>query len=424
MFSFLAVFTLACEDDPDPVTPPVTKGEEILTGSITGNRTLNANTVYTLDNFVYVEDGATLTIEPGTVIKGGPKVNKGSLVVRRGGKIMAEGTKEKPIVFTSSQPKGSRAPGDWGGVIISGKAPFNQAGDGRVEGGPIAPYGGTVANDNSGVLKYVRIEFAGVALEPEKEINGLTLNAVGSGTTIDYVQVSFGGDDAFEWFGGAVNARHLIAYKTTDDMFDTDYGFSGKVQYVLGVSDPNLSDLIGASNGFESDNDSDGSTKTPLTTTMFSNATLIGPVTPGTGQKFGQGAHLKKGTSMSIYNSVITGWDKAITLDASVVEGYAAAGNINVKNTVAVGTINKASASTTAFNATTWFNTPAFNNMVKTQAELGLGTTAPFMPTANSMLLTGGANVTGFENTTFRGAFGTTNWTEGWANFDPQNADY
>jgi len=423
LLSFLAAFTFACEEDkPDPIT--VEKEEATLTGSITSNTTLNANTVYTLNGFVYVEDGVTLTIEPGTIIKGGPKTGKGTLSIKRGGKIMAEGTKEKPIVFTSSQPKGSRAPGDWGGIIIAGKAPNNQATEPKIEGGPEVWYGGDMANDNSGVLKYVRIEFAGIALEPDREINGLTMGSVGSGTTIDFVQVSFGGDDAFEWFGGTVNPKHLIAYKTTDDMFDTDFGFSGKVQYVLGVSDPNLSDLAGASNGFESDNDQNGTTNTPLTTAAFSNATIIGPGTPGSGQKFGQGAHLKKGTSLSIYNSVFTGWDKAITFDGNVVEGYATNNNIKIQNTVVNGTVGKASSSTTAFDPNAWFNTAAFNNMTKTQAELGLNTTAPFMPTTGSMLLSGGANVTGFENTSFRGAFGTTNWAEGWANFDPQNADY
>jgi hypothetical protein len=236
------------------------------------------------------------------------------------------------------------------------------------------------------------------------------------------VQVSYGGDDAFEWFGGTVNPKHLIAFNTTDDMFDTDFGFSGRVQYALGISDPNLSDLAGASNGFESDNDAAGSNNQPLTTAAFSNVTLIGPMNPGAGQKFGQGAHLKKGTSLSMYNTVITGWAKAITIDGTSSENYATSNSLNAKNTVVVGTVSKTGSS--AFDANAWFTTAAFNNQTKTHAELGLGTTAPFMPTTGSMLLTGGATVTGFENTTFRGAFGTANWTEGWANFDPQNTDY
>ncbi len=426
LFSFLAVSSFACSDDDGGttgggVTPPV-KQEAELTGTITANTTLNANTVYTLNGFVYVQNGITLTIEPGTIIKGGAKANKGTLIINQGARIMAAGTKEKPIVFTSSQPKGNRAPGDWGGIIILGKAPNNQSAPPRIEGGPEGTYGGTEPADNSGVLKYVRIEFAGVALQPNAEINGLTMGSVGSGTEIDYVQVSYGGDDAFEWFGGTVNAKHLIAFRTTDDMFDTDYGYSGKVQYVLGVSDPGLSDLAGASNGFESDNDGTGSEQRPLTTAAFTNATLIGPITPAANQKFGQGAHLKRGTSLSIYNSVITGWDKAITLDGNLVEQYAMAGGLNIKNTVAAGTVGK--TGTTAFDATAWFSNPAFANLLTTHAELGLGTAAPYLPQTGSVLLTGGVAVEGFESNTYRGAFGTTNWAEGWANFDPQNTDY
>ncbi|MDB5263491.1 MAG: hypothetical protein JWQ14_2774 [Adhaeribacter sp.] len=421
LFCFLAVISFSCNEE-DTNTTPVVKSEQELQGAITTNTILKANTVYTLKGFVYVEDGTTLTIEPGTIIKGGPKAGKGTLIIKRGGKIMAEGTKEKPIVFTSSLPKGSRAPGDWGGIIITGKARHNQSSDPLIEGGPQANYGGTDNADNSGILKYVRIEFAGVALEPEKEINGLTMGSVGSGTQIDYVQVSYGGDDAFEWFGGTVNPKHLIAFKTTDDMFDSDYGFTGKVQYALGISDPALSDLAGASNGFESDNDNSGSTNQPLTTASFANVTLVGPISPASGQKFGQGAHLKKGTSLSMNNTVITGWDKAITIDGVSSEGYATNGSLNAKNIIVSGTVGKTGSS--AFNANAWFTTAAFNNQTKTHAELGLGTTAPYMPVAGSILLTGGTNVPGFENTTFRGAFGSTNWAEGWTNFDPQNTDY
>ena len=172
---------------------------------------------------MYVEDGATLTIEPGTIIKG-EKSSKGSLIVKRGGKIIANGTVDKPIVFTSNQAKGSRAAGDWGGLVLLGKAPVNKT-PAVIEGENLTQFGGTDAADNSGSLKYVRIEFAGIAFETDKEINGLTFGGVGSGTTIDYVQVSHSGDDSYEWFGGTVNAKHLIAFRGLDDDFDTDNRF-------------------------------------------------------------------------------------------------------------------------------------------------------------------------------------------------------
>jgi hypothetical protein len=255
LFSFLSVFTLGCKED-NPIVAPTEKDQAELSSEITTDRTLKANTVYTLKNFVYVREGATLTIEPGTVIKG-DKDTKGTLIIERGAKIMAQGTNDKPIVFTSAKPAGSRAPGDWGGIVILGKARHNQLSDPIIEGGPTSRYGGTTDADNSGIFRYVRIEFAGIPLEPDKEINGLTMGAVGSGTQIDHVQVSFCGDDAFEFFGGTVSPKYLISYHTTDDMFDTDYGFTGKVQYALGISNPNLWDTAnsGASNGFESDND-------------------------------------------------------------------------------------------------------------------------------------------------------------------------
>ncbi|RNI33197.1 T9SS C-terminal target domain-containing protein [Rufibacter immobilis] len=421
------------DDSSEPTPGPTGKGTANLQGSISGSRTLDADTVYTLKGFVYVADGGTLTIEPGTVIKG-EKATQGTLIIQRGGKIMAQGTAEKPIVFTSNQPKGSRLPGDWGGVVILGRAKHNQPSDPKVEGGPEAVYGGTNDADNSGVFSYVRIEFAGYPLQPNQELNGLTMGSVGSGTKIDHIQVSFGGDDAFEWFGGAVKATHLVAYRNTDDMFDTDYGFSGKVQYALGISDPLLWDVAsgGATNGFESDNDGNGSTREPFTTATFSNVTIIGPGSnlPANAQ-FGQGAHLKKGTKLNIRNTIISGYNKGITLDGTLVEGYAQNGGIKIMNTVVAGAgantaLNKASSSTSEFNAANWFNTSANGNSIKTLAELNLATTAPYLPQTGSPALTGAsfAGLTGFEEVAYIGAFGTTNWTTGWTNWDPQNTDY
>jgi hypothetical protein len=208
------------------VTVDINAGETgkavVLSGEIKENITLRSIDQNLLRGFVYVTNGATITIQPGTVVKG-EKSSKGTLIVEPGGKIIAEGKANAPIVFTSDQPKGSRNYGDWGGIVLAGKAPVNTGTNPQIEGGPRTTYGGTVADDNSGILKYVRIEFPGFPLEPNKELNGLTMGGVGSGTTIEYVQVSYCGDDSFEWFGGKVNAKHLIAYKGWDDEFDTDY---------------------------------------------------------------------------------------------------------------------------------------------------------------------------------------------------------
>lgn len=434
----IAAFTVACDKDDDTaaIIEPGTEqpiGTEELSGNISSNKTLKANTRYVLKGFVYVTNNATLTIEPGTIIKG-DKDTDGSLIVERGAKIMAEGTREKPIVFTSNMPKGQRSVGDWGGIIILGNAPVNLPGQPKIEGGVDRAYGGTNAADNSGILKYVRIEYSGIPFQPGNEINGLTLGGVGSGTVIDYVQVSFNGDDSFEMFGGTVNAKHLIAYKTVDDMFDSDNGYSGKLQFLLGVSAPNVAD-VSKSNGIETDNDSNGSTNLPQTKAQFSNVSLIGPkANSGTviDGNFGQGIHFKKNTGTTVHNSVIAGWPVAINLDGSAVVASANAGNVFFKNGFVSGSATQDFKSTdAAFDFNAWFTThgsvtKSANADLKIEGSFGQSG-ANFLPGTGSPLLTG-ANFTGldsfFEQVSYRGAFGSNDWTAGWANFDPQNTDY
>ncbi|HNW77206.1 MAG TPA: hypothetical protein PKJ28_10015, partial [Bacteroidales bacterium] len=275
--AFLALILVfsSCKksEDPEPV-PSTDTTAVVISGEITGNVTWSSNHTYLLRGFVYVVDGATLTIQPGTIIKG-DKPTVGTLIVERGGKILADGTPVNPIVFTSNAPVGFRNRGDWGGLVLCGKAPVNN-GDPQIEGGPRSHYGGNEPADNSGILRYIRIEYAGYPLQPDKEINGLTLAGVGSGTVVDYIMVSYANDDSFEWFGGTVNAKHLIAFRGLDDDFDTDNGFTGNVQYLLAVRDKTVADVSG-SNGYESDNDANGSTNAPFTRPVFCNATLIGP---------------------------------------------------------------------------------------------------------------------------------------------------
>jgi hypothetical protein len=287
-----------------------------LTGSITSNITLDATKTYLLTGFVYVESGVTLTIPAGTVIRG-DKASKGTLVVTRGAKLVAEGTAANPIVFTSNFDAGSRAPGDWGGIIILGKAKNNISGGvGLIEGGLTEPkgnHGGTDNADNSGVLKYVRVEFPGIAYQPNNEINGVTFGSVGSGTAVDYVQVSFSGDDSFEWFGGTVNAKHLVSIANVDDCYDFDNGFSGKLQFLVAQHDPSLADQAGQSNGIESDNSATDFLASPRTRPIISNMTLVGPVanadalaTVDTKHEY---ANLwRRGSKMILANSVFIGF--------------------------------------------------------------------------------------------------------------------
>ena len=288
--------------------------------------------VILLQNKIYVKNNATLTIAPGTIIRG-DRATQGTLIVTRGAKINAIGTSSQPIVFTSNEAVGNRNEGDWGGVVLLGLARNNQPGGvANIEG--IVPttdtqYGGNFDNDNSGTMKYVRIEFAGIALEPNKEINGLTFGSVGSGTTIDYIQVSHSGDDSYEWFGGAVNCKHIIAYRGLDDDFDTDFGFRGKIQFGLAIRDKDVSDAAGDSNSFESDNDAAGSTAQPKTAPIFSNMTLVGAKGDGTtvlptGEKFEKAFRLRRNTATSCFNTLVTGWEKGLS-----IEGTAVVNNVN-----------------------------------------------------------------------------------------------
>jgi hypothetical protein len=290
--------------DPKNTTYPATT--ETLEGTISANRTLDASKVYLLKGFVYVMDGVTLTIPAGTIIRG-DQASKASLVVTRGGKLMAEGTASKPIIFTSNKAVGSRAPGDWGGVLLLGKAKNNiPGGEGLIEGGftePLGKHGGTNDDDNSGVLKYVRVEFPGIAFQSGNEINGITFGSVGRGTTLDYLQVSYSGDDSYEWFGGSVNAKHLVSIANIDDVFDFDNGYTGKLQYLVAQRDPALADQAGQSNGIESDNSEKAFTTEPRTRPVISNLTLIGP-----GEKADpkhENANLwRRGSKMVLANSV------------------------------------------------------------------------------------------------------------------------
>ncbi|MEZ4808212.1 MAG: hypothetical protein R2815_12185 [Flavobacteriales bacterium] len=421
-------------------TPPPASNVIEVTTNITSNTNWTNDHVYLLKGFIYVDDGATLDIQEGTVIKG-DKPTKGTLIVRRGGKLMAEGTSSQPIVFTSNQPAGSRDYGDWGGIILCGRAPHNQPADPTIEGGPDAQYGGTDANDNSGTLKYVRIEFCGIAFQPNQEINGLTLGAVGSGTVLENIQVSYSGDDSYEWFGGTVNAKNLIAFRGWDDDFDQDFGWQGKVQFAMSLRDPNIADQS-SSNGFECDNDAAGNSAAPYSQGTWSNVSIFGPKADASttfNDQYKRALHLRRNTQTRVVNSVFAGYPTGLYIDGNSTQANATNGDLMFRNNVlsGMGTALDVPSGQTWDQAgiTTWFNTSGWNNMIYTnnselQVANAFNLTSPnFLPNSGSPLLSG-ADFSGpyadsfFENVSFRGAFGTTNWTAGWANWDPQNTAY
>ena len=423
----------------------------ILEGRITENKLLKANYTYKLRGLVYVTNGAILTIEPGTKIVG-EKNKNGGLIITRSSKIIADGTAEKPIVFTSEEANPQR--GDWAGLVILGNAPTNasfngQQGVGEIEGGinnsdGLGLYGlGASSNpaDNSGILRYVRIEYAGYAFLPDKEINSLTFGGVGNGTIVDHVQVSYSNDDSFEWFGGTVNCTHLISYKALDDDFDTDNGYSGKVQFGIIIRDSAVAD-ISKVEGFESDNDANGSQLKPQTKAVFSNITVLGPKAELNNQGnslFLAGAQIRRNSSMSLFNSIIMGWPTGILIDAS--KGSPTDNNLgeglNIQNNIVAGcTVPVKYAASTSLptganseSILAWFNTPAFGNTIATKnSDVGLTDAFNYSrpnvdPKPGSIALTGASfshNLlkSGFTPVDYRGAAGLNdNWYKHWTKF-------
>lgn len=444
-----------------------------LSGDLT-TQTLDASRKYLISGQTFIRTGVTVTIPAGTVLMG-EKSTKGTLVVDRGGKLIVNGEANNPVVMTSNQPAGGRDKGDWGGLVILGRAYVNQANP-AIEGiSPTVNFGAadrTNDNDNSGVYKYLRVEYAGIELTPNNETNSITLGAVGNGTVFEYVQVSFGGDDGFEWFGGTVNGKYLISLSTWDDDFDVDYGYSGNVQFGLVVRNPFYADQS-QSNAFETDNgpnDNDTGAGT-YTTGTFSNITVYGPLDRVGRSLSANNVHamdMRRRTAVSIFNSVVGGFPTGLRFNQNSSYGQYTGANPNgfLANNVlisasagsryAIGT----GVSFTAVDVQTYWeaNNTVLNIPPNDDTQTGVYTTlglridnffgrytagAPAYPTNPDFTLSSGTatiatgasfgnakfseagRTTFFDKTVaYKGAFGTTDWTDGWANFRPIETSY
>lgn len=428
-------------------------------------RTLSRDTVYILTGWYFVDSTATIVIPAGTLILG-DSASGGTLIIRRGAKIIANGTATQPIVFTSRKPAGFRVPGDWGGVIILGSAPTNKPTTQQIEGGfgsipnTNAQYGGSNPDDSSGVFRYVRIEFAGIAFSTDNEINGFTLGGVGRRTVISHVQVSLANDDDFEFFGGTVDAKYLISWRCLDDTYDTDFGYAGRLQFIYAKRDPNIFDAsaAGSSNGFESDNESNAPfTAIPRTSARISNATIIGPAVDSAAAntlnaKWTSSAMLRRATELSIYNSVIVGYRDGINIRDTLTQRAALDGRLQIRNTslaasrsIVVASSSPSTGNIPGFDPVAWYTTGTNNrggsarqalDVGLTAAAFTLGTANNPIPLPTSELATAGAALDGrlagdswFTATSYRGAFDPSlarnqQWDAGWANYDPQNAVY
>lgn len=459
MFMGIVLLGVACKKSDDQPNPgggnpggggPDASGTYPVRGVITTDQHWTKDKVYRLRGYVYVSNGATVTIDPGTKIVSN-KDSAGVLVIYRTAKINATGTAAEPIVFTSNET--DKKPGDLGGLIIVGQARGN-ANHVVIEGGvdpQFSVFGGTNDADNSGTLKYVRIEYAGKAVAPNDEVNGLSLYGVGSGTTLDYIQVVRGLDDAFEFFGGKVNAKHLIAYNCADDDFDMDDGFSGNIQFAISIKDPAFTDDKGStgdlSNNFEVDNvnPSNGYTlgKTPITFPILSNFTAIGPNNAnGTKIDYGYGMRWRRGAKFILANSIVMGGQKAgLVIENDSTAIYYNAGTSKFYNSF-LHAYSNPYLSGTIPNPVIPVGITFDNALIKTLTEgAGNGSklyasaddiklTAPFnnaapnlKPATGSPALTTAAkfdltalNVAFFDKVNYIGALdGTTDWTATWA---------
>lgn len=425
-----------------------------ITGDVLADRTLTADTIYELGSFVHVANGATLTIEAGTRMEGLPS---SALFVLRGARIEAVGTADAPIVMTSARAAGQRQPGDWGGLILVGNGIINRGpsvqleGTGTVTGtDPGSNYavdygGGTDNADDSGHLEYVRIEFAGFGPAQDAELNSLTMAAVGSGTTIRFVQSLAGLDDSFEWFGGAVDTEFLISYESGDDHFDASEGYVGRSQYLIAFQSTLLPPRAGAGNlsndpqGFENDgcagaNCFNGQDSEPLTVPMFANFTVVGTGTGVVPPGGGRGMMLRRGTGGFYVNGIVARWPAAaISLrdtqtNVRIGDGDLILSNLLLAENAAVFEPDVSTSSTRHFTVDEAAN--AIESVAGTAASLfvSLDQNAglDWTPAGGSAAASGGlATFTGalaakagtfVEGTSYRGAADPAGpaWWEGW----------
>lgn len=453
-----AIAALGCNDSGSGSTGVIPPGDAVIASNITANRTLFRDTLYTIRGFIQVTNGAVLTIQSGTVIHGDFATVGSSLFITRGARIEAIGTAAAPIVFTSSRPAGQRQAGDWGGLVLIGNGIINRAAPVVLEGtgtGPDNPTqeysGGSNNADNSGTLRYVRIEFAGYATAADQELNSLTLAAVGSGTTLEYIESLYGLDDSFEFFGGAVDGKYLVSYEAGDDHFDMSEGYVGRLQYLIAYQSAKVTVRPGAGNasndpqGIENDGCSGtgcalGQNSTPFTTPVVANFTLVG-TGPGTDvdpTSGGYGAILRRGTGGYYVNGVIARWPKgAFGLRDAATQTRITGGILDARNILAVDTPTLFTTASSGFVLADSVARNITRDAAATTASLFTTFTMPataatsfdWTPPAGSLASTGGlttftGNVataagTFVAGTSYRGAAapGGAKWWLGWTTY-------
>lgn len=396
-----------------------------LTGTFTKDIRLTKGYTWVLSGKVQIgEDGtedaeptnnAVLTIDPGVTVYG---TNQSFLAINRGSQIFANGTAQEPVVFTSQKKAlgEDAAAGDWGGLVLNGRAPVNAA---ATAGGAIAGeagtglFGGNTPNDNSGKLSYVRVEFGGFPVLPDEELNGITFAGVGSGTQVDHIQVHFNADDGIEFFGGTVDVKYAVLSCIADDSLDTDFGYVGRIQHLVAVACSEAGET-GDPSGTENDNLKDNNAATPVSKPVVSNATFIGRAAKSSNMF---GVVLRRGTAMEIHNSIVTNYPTACLSVRDEATAPAIKNSIFSCSTDFDPGNGGTDAEEDVFNATGANNSTASPDLEST--TLTLGSAPNFKPKSGSPALSGAVQPTGgfFDNVTHKGAFGADDWMTGWTSF-------
>ena len=424
------------------------EGTLILEGKINKNTTLYKNRTYLLRGTVYVTGGAILNIEPGTVIRGEYE-SSGTLVITKGSQIKAIGTPTEPIIFTSNKPAAQRQPGDWGGIILLGKAKLNlKSKQMKMEGNldsTLAFYGGDNDADNSGVLKYVRIEYPGRKFSFFNELNGLSLCAVGNKTIIEYVQISFSNDDSFEWYGGAVNGKYLISYRCKDDDFDVNFGNSSTLQFCIAVRHPLMRDVSKSyaieSETFPSEIPQEQVIESMVTKTIFCNFDMILASDDKAADipMSNTALYLGNNTCITLANSIMTGFKRGIFAKGGQVEDNIREYKIRLSNNLINNCLDPIINNNPAYDINTWFSELKYENIVIKNTsdkifneDIGLSRYAytllpksPYLTFANfDGLINEKAEVNVVEQAKFSGAIPGEDWTKTWTNFNPNASSY
>ena len=408
-----------------PVTVPgVSRPVVVVTGEITGSVNWTSDFVYVLRGAVFVRDGAVLTIQAGTLIAG-EAGSVGTLIVERGGKLNAFGTREQPVVFTSDQPPGTRSRGDWGGLIINGRAPTNIPGGEGVGEANTGIYGGDDPDDDSGTMRYVRVEFAGSEFSPDNELNGIAFQGVGRGGRYEYIQVHMNRDDAFEWFGGTADIKYAIASNTGDDSFDWTFGWTGRAQFLAVHQRSDDADWA-----IEADNNEFNNNLLPRANPQIYNWTSCGDPDASEGVEGFRAVLFRRGTAVTFRNFLVAGSrtlglqiDGAATLEqvtngttqigAGVIWGSATPLHAGTRPFVESGRFPDVRVNVDGGLSPDCFTHESPNFQPVSVATLAGGQLAPIQPPNDGF----------FEPVTFIGAVPPApgdDWTRGWTAYPQQ----